>query len=579
MNWKSAIRSGCGHRLLAALTIAICWTVWIPSLPAQSEGTGAIAGTVSNAATGAFLEGARVQIEGTNRTALTDRDGTFQFSPVPSGSYVIRVSYTGLDPAAIDVSVSPGEVSRKQIGLTAEVYKLSPIVVAGEREGSALAITLQRGADNVKEVLSSDAFGSLANENIGNFLQRVSGVSVDWVEGEPKRLFIRGLDNNLNSVMIDGVDMPTGTVKSSSNRGAEIDTVPADFISMIEVTKTPTPDMPAHSIGGSVNLISKSPFEAREGGSYKAGFSYDITNGGKERPFYTLQYNRLFGESKKIGLLLTSSYSDFASITSVVEMDHLASAADPAWATLRRFREDISEKKRFSLGSKLSYRFSDSTWITGSFLYSKYKDQYHAWANQFSAGTVAAGFTDRVTNVTNSTFTSAITGRKTDVDNYKIGLTGRHATRSGRLDFDVTYMPSEGTEKRFSPTRAVSGVGLRTDRTPVLYYAQITQTAGPDITNLDNSTISGGNLTVQDSKAKDEVVSARADYRHTFDLAVPAWLQAGARFLSREKSQDPSFGFYSYVGPTPMSQFLDPDRKVLIDGSFPYIPFIYNNSL
>jgi iron complex outermembrane recepter protein len=549
---------------------AVLFCTLTATLLAQSDRPGVIVGTISNAATGAYLEGARVEVEGTGRAVFTDRDGIFQVAPLAPGSYALKVSYTGLDETRVAVAVAPGETSRQQIGLTAEVYQMSAYVVAGEREGSAQAITLQRQAQNVKEVLSSDAFGSLSNQNIGDFLQRVTGISTDWVEGEPKRIQIRGLAPEYNAVTIDGVEMPTGTVKSGRERGVEIDTVPADFIAMIEVTKSPTPDMPAHSVGGSVNLVSKSPFERRSGGNYSAGFNYDISNGGRARPYFTAQYNRILGAKENVGLLLTSSYSDFAAMTSVVELSHLASAVDPAWATLTRFRADISEKERFSLGGKLSYRFSDRTWITGSLLYSHYKDAYRAFANQFSGGTVVPGFTNRVNEFNNSTFASAITQRFTDVDNFKLSLTGRHTTRSGRLDVDATWMPSEGTERRFSPTRQVTGIRTLTDRTRSLHYPAWSQTGGRDITDLNHSTMT---LSRQNSKATDEVVSARADYRHTLTLPAPAWLQGGVRYSSREKSQDFGIENHTYSGPGPMSKFLDPGRRMQIDGRYPYIPF------
>src|SRR4051812_39019277 len=70
---------------------------------AQSNG-GTIMGQVSNAATRSYLEGAVVELVGTNRSTVTDREGRFQISGVV-GSVTLAVSYSGLDAQQIPVGV------------------------------------------------------------------------------------------------------------------------------------------------------------------------------------------------------------------------------------------------------------------------------------------------------------------------------------------------------------------------------------------------------------------------------------------------------------------------------------------
>jgi hypothetical protein len=53
-----------------------------------------VTGVVTNAATGANLEGARNGLQGTAREVLTFR--TYRFDQLPAGNVVLPVSYTGL---------------------------------------------------------------------------------------------------------------------------------------------------------------------------------------------------------------------------------------------------------------------------------------------------------------------------------------------------------------------------------------------------------------------------------------------------------------------------------------------------
>ena len=110
---------------------------------AAQSGTATLIGTVANSATSRTLEGARVVLMGTGREAVTDVTGTYRFDNIAPGSVTLSVSYTGLNTLEVSAQVSPGGTSRQDVGLTADIYTMSKFVVSSEREGNALAITLQ----------------------------------------------------------------------------------------------------------------------------------------------------------------------------------------------------------------------------------------------------------------------------------------------------------------------------------------------------------------------------------------------------------------------------------------------------
>src|SRR6185436_12737262 len=118
--------------------------------------------------------------------------------------YRVHVSYTGLDSQTITLSVAAGQAVAREVNLTSQVYALDKIVVAGEREGNALAITQQRNAANVKNVISADAFGNIADQNLGNLLMRLPGVAEEILEGQVTSVAVRGIAASLNAVTLDG---------------------------------------------------------------------------------------------------------------------------------------------------------------------------------------------------------------------------------------------------------------------------------------------------------------------------------------------------------------------------------------
>jgi iron complex outermembrane receptor protein len=240
-----------------AVRLRLAWTpVFLALLFTPIFAQSTLIGTVTNVATGRTLEGVRVILQGSSREAFTDSEGVYRFENLAPGEVTLAVSYTGLDPTIVAVPVTAG-VNRRDIDLTSEIYRLNRFVVAGEREGNALAVTLQRQAPNVKNVISADAFGSLAG-NPAELLERVTGVVVERVGGDARFISIRGIPGELNSVQIDG-----NRRAAPGDRGIDFASIGTDHVESIEVVKSPTPDMDADAIGGTVNLKSRSAFDLK----------------------------------------------------------------------------------------------------------------------------------------------------------------------------------------------------------------------------------------------------------------------------------------------------------------------------
>jgi hypothetical protein len=96
------------------LALVIC--VSIPHALAQSAGTGALTGTVTDP-TGGVISGTTVTVTntGTNqsRTATTGSDGSYRITLLPPGAYNVKFSASGFKTSevpsvVIDVTQTPG---------------------------------------------------------------------------------------------------------------------------------------------------------------------------------------------------------------------------------------------------------------------------------------------------------------------------------------------------------------------------------------------------------------------------------------------------------------------------------------
>lgn len=173
-----------------------------PTSPASSR---TITGRISNAATSVRLEGARVELPGSGRSATTDSEGRYVII-AGARDTAIAISYPGLDDVTIPLRPTDGEVVTHDVALTSEIYKLQAFTVEGEREGSAMATARQRQASNVKNVVATDAFGTMTEDNVGSFLQKIPGIVATDLSGSGVReVQVRGIEAGLNTVEMDGV--------------------------------------------------------------------------------------------------------------------------------------------------------------------------------------------------------------------------------------------------------------------------------------------------------------------------------------------------------------------------------------
>ena len=252
------------------LGVALLWLSAV-GLLAQAGGSGSVAGRVRNIGNDRFLNNARVVIEGLGRETFTNEFGEYRFDDVPAGEQRIRAGYTGLDSEVTVVTVEAGQSARRDFNLTSrerygddKAVVLNEFVVQSNREyeGNALALNEQRFSPNVKVVVSADAFGDISEGNPGEFLKYLPGLSVDYVAADVRTVSVRGFASNFTNVSWDGMRL-TSSASGSNNRIFEFEQVSINNTSRTEVTKVPTPDTPADSLGGSINFISKNAFERK----------------------------------------------------------------------------------------------------------------------------------------------------------------------------------------------------------------------------------------------------------------------------------------------------------------------------
>ena len=236
--------------------------------PRVDPANGFVTGRVLNATSGSYLNNARVALEGTSHETYTDENGDYRLGGVPAGPVRLIASFTGLGSHRLSLMVPADGTARADFELSLptvpgdssrEIVKLDAFTVR-EREltGQAVALHEQRAAPNIKNVVSIDV--DTGEGNVGEFLKYIPGIVMEQSPQTPQFANIRGMPASGTLVTTNGMEIAANGIVG---RATDLSLAATGNIDRIEVTKVPTPDMPANAVGGGINMITKSGFSRK----------------------------------------------------------------------------------------------------------------------------------------------------------------------------------------------------------------------------------------------------------------------------------------------------------------------------
>ena len=225
---------------------------------AQEPATGRIVGRVVDAAQGAPIAGAQVELDGTGQRVISALDGRYNLTGVPAGPAVIRVRMIGYTAKVVSgVAVRAGEATEQDVALGASVVELEEITVTSEAERGSVrrALDEQRSAMGIVNAVSSEQIQRSPDGDAGQAVQRVSGVTVQ----DGKYVFVRGLGERYTTTSLNGARIPS---PEPERKVVPFDLFPSGLLEGITTAKTFTPDQWGDFSGAQVNLKTRE-FPAR----------------------------------------------------------------------------------------------------------------------------------------------------------------------------------------------------------------------------------------------------------------------------------------------------------------------------
>lgn len=249
------------------------------------------------------LPGASIYIEKLHTGVTSDVNGFYTLPNLHPGTYTVKVTYVGYTPVEMNITIPEGKTLEKDVVLN-EGVELQEVVVGGAFQGQRRAINSQKNSLGVTNVVSADQVGKFPDSNIGDALKRISGINVQYDQGEARFGQVRGTSADLSSVTINGNRIPSA---EGDTRNVQLDLIPADMVQTIEVSKVVTSDMDGDAIGGAINLVTKnSPYKRTL--TATAGTGYNWISQKAQLNLGLTYGDRFF--NNQLGVMLSASYQN-----------------------------------------------------------------------------------------------------------------------------------------------------------------------------------------------------------------------------------------------------------------------------
>lgn len=407
--------------------------------------------------------------------------------------------------------------------------------VVGQAAQIDKALREQRDSDSIESVVSADAIGQLPDDNAAEALQRVPGVSIERDQGEGRFVTIRGSAPDLNSVYINGVNVPSS---EPGSRAVSLDVLPSELIQSLSVVKTLTPDLDANSLGGTVNIRSLSGFDHE-------GFFYTFSGEGAYNPLVSRTSPKISGAVSNV-FSLGDGTDNFAVALAVSAQQRTFGSDNTetggGWnfdngPRLEEFeaRDYQIQRDRLGVGLNFDYKPDELSNYYLRTMYSRFSDdeQRHAAILEFEDAQLdgelgdAAGARELKDRVDTQEVMSFTFGGEKSIGLWTVSGQGAYSESSEESPYAIASAIFEND---------FTNVGFSNNRKPRVI-------GGADY--FDPSSFELSEIEEEETSSTDTLKSIQMDFARLWDLnGFDSQVKFGAKFSRRDINNDVNTSIY-----------------------------------
>ncbi|MCK7598582.1 TonB-dependent receptor [Microbulbifer sp. CAU 1566] len=323
---------------------------------------------------------------------------------------------TGFKKNSIAVAIATlTGISGHALAQTEQDAALEEVVVLGIRGSLEKSMDVKRDAKGIVDAISAEDIGKFPDTNLAESMQRITGVSIDRVNGEGSRVTVRGLGPDFNLVTLNGRQL----ARTTGGRSFDFQNIASDMVTGVEVAKTSDATLPSGGMGATINMLTARPLNTPERTMRFAvkGVMDESSEDANITPEYSGFFSDTFADGK-FGVAISGSVSERESgsaqatvpggwISVPGQMDNNWDGVNDAWGAVpvdnqvnRPGEGDISsipqnaaykfeEQQRKRTNGQLVLQWAPNDDVTATLDYNYYQNKiakqfndisvYHAW--------------------------------------------------------------------------------------------------------------------------------------------------------------------------------------------------------
>ena len=422
---------------------------------------------------------------------------------------------------------------------------LEEIVVTGQKLSRLKALDIKRNSNTIMDALSIDNLGRLPDKNAAESLNRLPGVSIKIEKGEGRYASIRGIRPDWNRVTINGFE--TGSPeREDSGRSMPLDVLGGEMLQSIEVFKAKTADMDGEGIGGTVNIVTKSPTEQL---NVTANVRYGIEGDSQDSPFgdsenpYNFDISASGRLSDKVGWTLGGSYTDRQYLARGVYQDDWIQVGSAAFPQAIKNNHYVITRDRTTAIAGLDFQTTENSNLMLQAFYSTFNEDQQRHRFRVNLDSDENAF---VVNPDNSlTFNPGASTvrfdrrlKQEDKDLFNISLIGQTDLDKWVLEYGVNYGKNEilyeNTYWQFRQSDEAGDLGPDTIRFRSDGLAVVTE-GGHHHNRIENLRFHSVSIK-RGQTVKQNIISAKFDASYLYQLGSwDAEAKFGVKYVTGEK--------------------------------------------
>ena len=497
---------------------------------------------------------------------VTDLEGAYALIGVAEGTFILKVIYLGYTSNTSTITITGNETITHDAVLENNTLDLEEVVITQQAKGQMAAINQQLSAIAIKNVVSADRIMRNPDANAAEAIGRLPGVSITRNGGEANDVIIRGMPSQYNTVLLNGIEIPSNKGES---RNASLGGISQFSLQGIEVFKAITPDMDANTVSGAVNMQMRTAPEGFHGNLMaQGGYNNQNSDFGNHK-FNANLSNRWF--DNKLGVDFSASYERTNRSTQSmganygVETNYDSLELQPMFLNSVALQSVERINVRTSGSLVIDYRFSPRSKIEFSNFFSSSPTDNMVISKSHNLQSVAYGIDQN---------------RGGHSMLYSGALRGEHVLGIFHIDYSLSYSRSDKTDeiRRFvinNPFGYESGSYIQPNRR--LPLGEIIDMANDEETqeNLRDFGMEfpGG------SRVTDDLEEQQYDARLNIKVPFKAgdWLAGNVKFGGMYRQKERHRDYNEYLHSSFPSQKLISGQQSTPDGISWEIPWVIMN--